>query len=156
MINTILELKKRKLEISAFLKQKSIKIFDKYLTEIYLNGKEEDIFDYFRTQMTDKQYIKIEFLIKEFERVCLIVEHTRVIKNLDHRLIYLFLKYHYGNNKLNKILWNIEMKSINSHEIETDDIKEQLEKINFDKSLISKMVFTKDSSTTTFKIGKIL
>jgi hypothetical protein len=86
----------------------------------------------------------------------MIVEHTKVIDKLDHRLIYLFLKYHYGNDKLTKVLWNIEMKSMSGQHTEISDIKKRLEKINFDSSLITNMTFTKDSRKTTFKKGKIL
>ncbi len=156
MINTILEKFKRNLKISAFLKNKTITIFDKYLNEVYLNGKEEKIFDYFRTRVTDIQYEKIEFLIKKLDRLCIIVENTRVIDKLDHRLIYLFLKYHYGNDKLTKILWNIEMKSMSGQHTEISDIKKRLGKINFNSKRVRNMIFTKDSTKNTFKKGKML
>jgi len=160
MINTILELFIKKLKINASLKTKILVIFDKYLNEIYLIGNEEDIFEFFKMKVTVNQYLKIKpvlgSLIDTFKKLCMIVLKTKVIDKLDHRLIYLFLKYHYGNDKLTKVLWNIEMKSMSGQPTEITDIQEQLLKINFDKSFISKMVFTKDSSITTFKKGKIL
>jgi hypothetical protein len=164
MINTVLEPFIRNIKISASLKTKIIKVFDEYLNEIYLNGKEKDVFEYFKMKVTTKQYEKIEpilqendeFIIKMFKKLCMIVEYTKVIDKLDHRLIYLFLKYHYGNDKLTKVLWNIEMKSMSGQHTEISDIKKRLEKINFDSSLITNMTFTKNSSKTTFKKGKIL
>jgi hypothetical protein len=164
MINTVLEPFMRNIKISASLKTKIITVFDEYLNEIYLNGKEKDVFEYFKMKVTTKQYEKIEpilqendeFILNIFKKLCMIVEHTKVIDKLDHRLIYLFLKYHYGNDKLTKILWNIEMKSMSGHDMKIDDMQKKLEKINFDDSLISNMIFTKNSRKTTFKKGKIL
>jgi len=164
MINTILEPFIQDIKINPSLRTKIITVFDKYLNKVYLNGGEEDIFEYFETKVTKKQYEKIklileendESLIKNFNKLCMIVENTKVIDKLDHRLIYLFLKYHYGNDKLTKILWNIEMKSMSGQETTIDYIQEGLEKIGFDSSLIYDIKFTKKSSETTFKKGKIL
>jgi len=164
IINTILEPFIQDIKINPSLRTKIITVFDKYLNEVYLNRGEEDIFEYFEKKVTVNQYEKIkliledndEFLIKILKKLCMIVENTKVIDKLDHRLIYLFLKYHYGNNKLNKVLWNIEMKSMSGKEIEIDYVQEQLGKINFDTSFLSNMTFTKTSSKTTFKKGKIL
>jgi hypothetical protein len=160
MINTILEPFIRNIKINASLKTKIITVFDEYLNEIYLTGTEEDIFDFFKMKVTPKEYEKIEPvlepLIDTFKKLCMVVEKTKVIDKLDHRLIYLFLKYHYGNDKLTKILWNIEMKSMSGYDMKIDDMQKKLEKINFDGSLISNMTFTKNLRKTTFKKGKIL
>jgi len=160
MINTVLEPFIQKEKISPSLKTKIITVFDEYLNEIYLKGKEKNIFYFFRGKVTFKEYAKIEPvlepLIDIFRKLCMIVENTRVIDKLDHRLIYLFLKYHYGNDKLTKILWNIEMKSMSGQHTEISDIQKRLEKINFDSSLIENISFTKNSRQTTFKKGKIL
>ncbi|MFK5975074.1 MAG: hypothetical protein QM493_01080 [Sulfurovum sp.] len=162
MIGTLLKPFIENLKITDFFKNKISTIFDNYLTEIYLHGKEEDLLDYFKIKVTPKQYEKIktlledknELLIKIFRKICMIVENTRIINRLDHRLIYLFLIYHYGNDKLTKILWNIEMKSMNAEEIRIYDIKEELRKISFKP--IDNIQFTKNLTSGVFKKGKIL
>lgn len=164
MINMILKPFIQKKKISLSLKTLTIKIFDEYLNDIYLNGGNQDICEYFNVKVTTIQYTKLESILKEnneallnvFKKLCMIVENTKVIDKLDHRLIYLFLKYHYGNDKLTKIIWNIEMKSMSGEDTNIDYMKEQLTKINFDDLLISNMIFTKDSGKSTFKKGKIL
>ena len=165
MINTILEILIRDDKtISSPLKTKILKLFDGYLNIHYENNDRAMLYEFFKNSSTDKQYKKIKtlfdknnfYLIQSFEKLKMIVENTRVIDKLDHRLIYLFLKYHYGNDKLTKILWNIEMKSMNGQYVEISDITERLEKIDFDSSLISNIKFTKNSRKTTFKKGKIL
>ena len=160
MMNTILEPFIQNLKTNKAFKTKIITVFDEYLNEVYLIGEEEDIFEFFQRKVTVKQYEKIEpllgSLIEIFGKLCMIVEKTRVIDKLDHRLIYLFLKYHYGNDKLTKVLWNIEMKSMSGQYTEISDIKKRLGKINFDGSLVKNMTFTKDSRKNIFKKGKIL
>jgi hypothetical protein len=153
-----------KKKITPFLKTLIIKIFDNYLNEIYLNGNEEDIFEYFKARVTVKQYEKLELilgeydetLLKVFKKLCMVVENTKIIDKLDHRLIYLFLKYHYGNDRLTKILWNIEMKSMSGEDTKIDYMQERLKKIHFEDSLITDIIFTKASGKSTFKKGKIL
>lgn len=164
MINMILEPFIEKKKLSPFLNTLTINIFDKYLNEKYLNGDEEDICEYFKDKVTAIQYIKLESILKEnneallnaFKKLCMIVENTKVIDKLDHRLIYLFLKYHYGNDRLTKILWNIEMKSMSGEDTKIDYMQERLKKIDFKELLISNMIFTKNSGKSTFKKGKIL
>ena len=164
MINTILELFIRNLKLNPSLKTKIITVFDEYLNEIYLNGNEEDIFEYFKNKVTIGQYKKIEpilqenneFLIEKFKKICMIVENTRVIDKLDHRLIHLFLQFHYKKTDLFKKIWNVEMKSMNAKSIKINDIKNKLKSINFNLDMVSKIKFTESSRKTTFKKGKIL
>lgn len=164
MINTILEPFIQRIKCSAFIKNKIITIFDDYLNKLYLKGCEENIFDYFKRKLTANQYEKVEVILRDndeyivriFQNICGIMENTKVIDKLDHRLIYLFLKYHYGNDKLTKILWNIEMKSMSGEPTQINDIQNRLISINFERTLIEKIKFTKNSSKSMFNKGKIL
>lgn len=152
--------------ITLSLKTEILRIFDLYLSELY-SGKVIEIYSFFSQHSTANEYKKIKLILSEnnsmlndfplvsiLNKLKIVIDNTRVIDRLDHRLIYLFLKHHYGNDKLTKVLWNIEMKSMSAESVSIKDIKEELRKINF--MFIDNIKFSKNLTSTVFKKGKIL
>lgn len=166
MINTIFDtlLPTSKRKLSSFLRNKILTICESYLEHLYWYGSTADIHTFFSQNSTAKQYNKIkvildaddELLIKSFFKLKLIIDNTKILKRLDHRLIYLFLKFYYGNDKLTKILWNIEMKSMSGVPVDINFIKNKLDNINFDQDLINQITFSKKLRNNMFNKGKIL
>ncbi len=119
---------------------------------LYFNIEDPKHYPIYKTLISDNSLHKVINSLKN------ILNNTRVIENLDHRLVYIFLKYLYGNDKLTKILWNIEIQSMNGELISVETITNQLHFIKFEKKYIKRIKFSAkhNSSKSKFKIGKVL
>jgi len=149
-------------QIAAAKKNKIINIFENYLVDMYLFGPSTSVLNFVQQNSTTNEYNNIfysllsqnsNYLINKFLKIKHIVDNTRIINKLDHRLIYLFLKFHYGNDKLKKILWNIEMKSMSGVALPLNIFRVQLQKINFNSTYMSTIRFSRGHQ---LKKGKIL
>jgi len=149
-------------QLTTVKKNKLISIFEDYLVDMYLFGPSTSVFIFVRQNSTIHEYNNIfypllsqdsNYLINTFLKIKHIVDNTKIIDKLDHRLVYLFLKFHYGNNKLKKILWNVEMKSMSGGIVPLNIFRIQLEKINFNSAYISRIKFSRSHQ---LKKGKIL
>lgn len=101
-----------------------------------------------------KIFIKSNELFKAIERLKYILNNTKVITKLDYRLVYLFLKYQYGNDALNKLVWNIEVKAMDGTHIKKQELQNRLKMIKFNNNYIRKIKFSK--SNNKIRVGKIL
>ena len=98
--------------------------------------------------------IQSEYLNKKIFKLKNIIDSLTIIENLDYRLVYYFLKKYYGNNKLKKILWNIEMNAMDGKENNINDFKLKLTNIKYSDDEIKRIKFSKGNKK--FTIGKIL
>ena len=85
--------------------------------------------------------IQTEYLNKKIFKLKNIIDSLTIIENLDYRLVYYFLKKYYGNNKLKKILWNIEMNAMDGKENNINDFKLKLTNIKYSDDEIRKHFF---------------
>lgn len=140
-------------------------LIDKYIKDSYIISKNQTLHMPLYFQLESPKYYPIyeaiildNSLYKVINTFKNILDNTKIIESLDHRLVYIFLKYLYGNDKLTKILWNIEMLSMNGAPINIETITNQLHFIKFEKKYINRMKFSKkqNSFNNKFKIGKVL
>ncbi len=135
------------------------RIIDDYIDNKYFNKNDITIADYYVKQTNISLYNFYKDIFNELNLMKLINEinktlkKTKVIENLDHRLIYVILVNYYGKNKFHKILWNIEMKCIDAKKTNISLYINYLTNINFDKNTIFKIKFTENKKVS---IGKIL
>ncbi len=153
-----LQIIKKNQSISLFNKLEDI--LSQYITDLYnapndfpllityIKNKDKRVFNKFNEE------IQLTYLNKKIFKLKKIIDNLRIIQNLDYRIIYYFLKIHYGNNKLKKILWNIEMNAMNGKQNNIKDFKFKLKNINYSEVEIKKIKFSKDNKK--FNIGKIL
>lgn len=143
---------------------KFLKIIEEYIETSYEQTNSSPNIYYFFYEKDKMHYPEYKIFIKEnsiFQSVYslkYIIKNTKIIESLDYRLIYFFLKNAYGNDKLTKLLWNIEMEAMNGELIKVSTIRNQLFHIGFDSRDIKKIKFTKKTGSVKnkFKIGKIL
>jgi hypothetical protein len=152
------ELKIIKKDKSLILFNKLERILSEYIEEIYNNPNEFPLlinYIYNKDKRVFNKYSKItefKYLNKEIFKLKNIIDKATIVENLDYRLVYYFLKKYYGNNKLKKILWNIEMNAMDGKTNNIDAFKLKLKNIQY--SEIDKIKFSKDKKK--FRIGKIL
>lgn len=138
-------------------------IIEDYLEELYSEPSKQNLYIYtfFYKACNKRKYTIFAKLLNDlklFKWILLIkysLERTKIIHSLDHRLVYLFLKFLYGNDSLKKLLWNIEMKCMSGDESSVQKIKYLLKMISFEEKYIQKLKFSKDGNLK-FKIGKML
>ena len=147
--------------ISTALFNKLEAIIEKYIEDLYnSNSNHTPLLITYVYQIDKRVFNRFKQEIKETSfnykilKLKNIVDKIKIIQNLDYRMIYLFLKIHYGNDKLKKILWNIEMNAMNGKINNINDFKLKLQNINYSEDEIKKIKFAKD--IRKFKIGKIL
>lgn len=153
------ELKIIKINKSPALFNKLETILNEYIELIYDNPNEFPLLINYvcKDKRVYKKYgkeIQSEYLNKKIFKLKNIIDSLTIIENLDYRLVYYFLKKYYGNNKLKKILWNIEMNAMDGKENNINDFKLKLTNIEYSDDEIKKIKFSK--ANKKFTIGKIL
>lgn len=143
---------------------KFLDILEEYIETSYKQTNSSPNIYYFFYKRDKRNYPKYKVFIKENSIsksvyfLKYIIQNTKIIESLDYRLIYFFLKNAYGNDKLTKLLWNIEMEAMNGKLTKVSTMRNQLFNIGFNSGDIKKINFTKKTGSMKdkFKIGKIL
>lgn len=135
-------------------------VIDEYLETIDIESStNESLDDFIKKNYSSlynyyKKTITREPLLPLVKKIYGILENVSVLENLDHRLICLFLQQSYTQDEFLEKLWDIEVKCMDSTNLNIKDLKDELLNIQFDIKKTAKIQFSQD--TNKVSIGKII
>lgn len=102
------------------------------------------------------KFLKVEDvkddLYKKLNRIILIINNFKLMNTLDYRVIIIMLSKFFEGNSFLELLWKVELLSMERQNLEIDNVKEIIKKIDFDEDMIKSLKFIDDNKKQNSKI----